>query len=218
MAVLQSNLTDRGILHRRDRALGAQPDNPWLTPPPTPHEKPPARPVQVTADAPAPQPGVLPPPPEQRLPLRELSRQELLVPMWLTAAHGGAGCSTLAELSVGWRDAGRAWPLSPQPDRPARVLLCARTSYTGLRAAQAALTDWASGRVPVTLEGLVLAAAAPGRPPKQLRPLLELVKGAAGRVWELGWQSQWLTGPPVMTADRGLRELIADLDIQRKEA
>jgi hypothetical protein len=217
MAVLQANLTDRRILHRRDHALGAQPDNPWLTPPASPSE-PPARPVEVSVDAPAPQPGVLPPPPEQRLPLRELSRQELLVPLWLTAAHGGAGCSTLVELSVGWKEAGRAWPLSPQPDRPARVLLCARTSYTGLRAAQAALTDWASGRVPVKLEGLMLAAAAPGRLPRQLRPLLELVKGAAGRVWEVGWQSQWLIAPPVMTADRGLRELFDELNIQRREA
>ena len=137
--------------------------------------------------------------------------------VWLTSAHGGAGSSTLAELAVGWRAAGRAWPISPEPDRPARVLLCARTSYTGLRSAQAALTDWASGRVPVRLEGLVLLAAAPGRLPKQLRPLLELVRGAAGRVWEIGWQSQWLIGPPAMTRDRGLRELSADFNIQPKE-
>ena len=155
---------------------------------------------------------------EQRLPCRELTRHELLVPVWLTSAHGGAGASTLAELSVGWRAAGRAWPISPEPDRPARTLVCARTSYSGLRAAQTALTDWASGRLPVQLEGLVLLAAAPGRPPKPLRPLLELVRGAAGRVWEIGWQPQWLLGPPVMTGDRGLRDLFQRFNLQAKEA
>src|SRR6059058_5877912 len=193
------------------------PENPWLTPPASA----PAvatRPIEVSAPSPQRQPGVLPPPPEQRLPWRELTRQELLVPVWLTSAHGGAGSSTLAELSVGWRAAGRAWPISPEAGRPARALVCARTSYTGLRAAQAALTDWASGRLPVQLEGLVLLAAAPGRTPKPLRPLLELVRGAAGRVWEIGWQPQWLLGPPVLTGDRGLRDLFQRFNLQPKEA
>ena len=193
-------------------------ENPWVTPPPGLPRTPKPAPVEVTPGAWGPQPGVPPPPPEQRLGARELSREELLVPIWLTSAHGGAGSSTLAQLSVGWRAAGTAWPISPEPGRPARVLLCARTSYTGLRAAQAALTDWASGRVPVHLEGLVLLAAAPARTPKQLRPLHELVRGAAGRVWEIGWQSQWLTGPPVITRDRGLRELFERFNIQPKEA
>lgn len=193
-------------------------ENPWVTPAPGRPEPPKPRPVEPPAETPGPQPGVPPPPPEQRLPARQLSREELLVPMWLTSAHGGAGSSALAELSVGWRAAGTAWPISPEPDRPPRVVLCARTSYSGLRAAQAALTDWASGRVPVRLEGLALIAAAPGRTPKQLRPLLELVRGAAGRVWEIGWEPQWLTGPPVMTRDRGLRELFERFNIQPKEA
>jgi hypothetical protein len=192
-------------------------ENPWVTPA---NGRSPAASVarpEPLAAAPAPQPGVLPPHPAQRLPWRELSREELLVAVWLTSAHGGAGSSTLAELTVGWRAAGSAWPISPEPDRPARVLLCARTSYTGLRSAQAALTDWTSGRVPVCLEGLVLLAAAPGRLPKQLRPLLELVRAAAGRVWEIGWQPQWLIGPPAMTRDRGLRELSAHFNVQPKE-
>jgi hypothetical protein len=195
------------------------PENPWITLPPQPPA--PAavtRPVEVTAQSPQPQPGVLPPPPEQRLPWRDLTRQELLVPVWLTSAHGGAGSSTLAELSVGWHAAGRAWQISPEPDRPARTLVCARISYTGLRAAQVALTDWASGRLPVQLEGLVLLAAAPGRTPKPLRPLLELVRSAAGRVWEIGWQPQWLLGPPVMTGDRGLTDLFQRFNLQPKEA
>lgn len=193
-------------------------ENPWVTPPPGRPKAPKPAPVQVTPGAPGPQPGVPPPPPEQRLGAREISREELLVPIWLTSAHGGAGSSTLGELSVGWRAAGTAWPISPEPERPARVLLCARTSYTGLRAAQAALTDWASGRVPVRLDGLALLAAAPGRTPKQLRPLLELARAAAGRVWEIGWQPQWLTGPPVMARDRGLRDLFERFNIQPKEA
>lgn len=179
--------------------------NPWLAPPTAAAALDSADPIGPPL---SPQPGgVSPPPPPRRLAWRTLSDDELPVALWLVSAHGGAGCSTLAALSGGWRAAGCAWPIAP-PTRPARALLCARTSHTGLRAAQAALTDWTSGRVPVRLEGIVLLASAPGRLPKQLRPLLELVRGAApGRVWEIGWQPQWQIGPPTMPTDRQLKHL-----------
>jgi hypothetical protein len=221
--MLKSVITKGGpaLGSRESHAGGAA--NPWVSPSERADaaataELSEAQPVDLPAP-PAPQPGVFPPPPEQRLRFRELSRAELLVPLWLVSAHGGAGSSTLAVLSVTWRSAGQAWPVSQQAERPARVLLCARVSYAGLRAAQAALTDWASGRVPVALEGLVLLAAAPGRFPKQLRPLAELVRGAvSGRVWVIGWHSEWLVGPATLPQDRGIRDLFMHFNVQPKEA
>jgi len=194
--------------------------NPWVARAPSePANQPDSRePRDAVAPLPAPLPGVTAPAPQRRLASRTLSLQELLVPGFIVSAHGGAGASTLAALSPGWQAAGQAWPVSPDPGRPVRVLLSARTSYTGLRAAQAALIDWTSGRVPVQLEGLALLACAPGRLPKQLRPLLELVRGGLpGRVWEIGWQPQWQLGEPTMPADRDLKDLFAALRNPPKE-
>lgn len=56
-------------------------------------------------------------------------------------------------------------------------MLVARTNARGLRAAQLAATEWASGDVPVHLEGLVLLADAPGRLPKALKQFVRLVAG-----------------------------------------
>ena len=220
--MLKSVIAKRGSAAGRRDTPAVESANPWLSPSEAERTRQPAMPTQSEAGQPSitpvPQPGVAPPATDQRLVWRRLSREELLVPLWLVSAHGGAGGSTLAALSVNWRSAGQAWPVSQQPERPARVLLCARSSFTGLRAAQAALTDWTSGRIPVALEGLVLLAAAPGRLPKQLRPLVELVSGAVPRrVWEIGWQSEWLLGPPALPPDRGVRELFTHFNVQSKE-
>ena len=109
---------------------------------------------------------------------------------WWLGAHGGAGESTLAEYLPGSRAADHAWPTSGAAEvgAPARVVLVARSHARGLRAAQRALTDWASGAVPgVELLGLVVVADAPGRTPKPLRDLSRLVAGGAPRVWHLPW-------------------------------
>lgn len=44
----------------------------------------------------------------------------------------------------------------------------------------------------VVLAGLVVVAAAPGRTPKRIDALLDLVCGAYPRVWEVPWVEEWL--------------------------
>ncbi|MFZ0088399.1 MAG: DUF6668 family protein [Solirubrobacteraceae bacterium] len=133
--------------------------------------------------------------------------------MWFVlGVHGGAGETTLAALLPGAGAADHAWPLSPDPRRPARVLLVARTSHAGLLAAQHALRDWASGAVAAELLGLVLMADAPGRLPRQLRPLADLVASATPRIWELPWQAHWRLGQPTrQRASRELHQLVHQL-------
>jgi hypothetical protein len=68
------------------------------------------------------------------------------------------------------------------------VVLVARTHASGLRAAQAAARQWASGALPtVRLLGLIAVADAPGKRPRALRELLELISGGVPQTWELPW-------------------------------
>ncbi|MEK8229339.1 hypothetical protein NKG05_30690 [Oerskovia sp. M15] len=61
-----------------------------------------------------------------------------------------------------WPAAEHGWPQLPGAGA-VRVVLTARSSMRGLRAAQAAATQWAAGLVPhVELLGLVIIADAPG--------------------------------------------------------
>lgn len=108
--------------------------------------------------------------------------------LWVVGAHGGAGATTWAHL-LGAGDAGCAWP---RPPHPVQVLVVARANRTGLRAAQAAAIQWASGAVEaVDLVGLLLVADAPGRMPKGLRDYARLVKGAFPQVIDMGWVESW---------------------------
>jgi hypothetical protein len=198
---------------RRGEPLPGQ-QNPWTVPPALPTTDTPVEIAPEPMHRPERQTGVTAPEAEDRLPRRSLSREDLLVPMWITGVHGGAGTSTFAQL-LGIADAGRAWPIGDE--RRPRVLLCARSSYSGLRAAQRALREWAAGDVPVELEGLVLSAAAP-KLPKELRPLLDLVKAAAaGAVWEVGWHEQWVRDDPQMPKDRQLQKLLGVLNDRRDQ-
>ena len=148
-----------------------------------------------------PQPGVAAPGADQQLPRRLLTRGELSTLVWWVGAHGGAGETSLERLLTGSRAADHAWPISPDRARPARTILIARTSYTGLTAAQRALRDWGSGSVSVELLGLVLIADAPGKLPKELRALVDLIDGAApGATWLLPWQPDWRFGQPSVRA------------------
>ena len=205
-------MTALTLKSQRARRRVDEPDNPWTAP----TRQGALTPVEASLAQPAlelaPQPGVTRPATGLRLPWTTLSADQLAAPLFVVSAHGGAGGSTIAMLSPGWQAVGPSWPIAPDGEPPVPAILCARTSYQGLRAAQAALTDWASGSVPVRLEGLVLAAHAPGRLPKQLHPLRELVRGAAaGRVWEIGWQPQWQLADPVMPRDRVVRDLFDQL-------
>ncbi len=160
--------------------------------------------VSTPAPPPAllgPQPSVQPPRDADRFDRWTLSDSEAgTVGVWWVGAHGGAGESTLEQLLEGSRAAGHAWPISPPHAAPARVLLVARTNAHGLRAAQLAAIEWASGQVPIQLEGLVLIADAPGRLPRPLKDFAQLVSGGVPVTWRLPWMEAWLTGEPVSAA------------------
>lgn len=192
----------------RGRARDAVP-NPWLAG--SGSEKPrDAEPPEDSAASPpvspsgpaAPQPGLPGPPPDARLPRTALTPGATARVWWL-GVHGGAGESTLEQLLDGSRAAGHAWPVpAPGTHAAARpsVVLVARTHAHGLRAAQAAARDWASGDVPVRLLGLLLIADAPGRLPRPLRDLSRLVAGGVPASWSVAWYEPWRLGTPVATA------------------
>jgi hypothetical protein len=135
--------------------------------------------------------------------------------LWWVGVHGGAGETTLTTLLPGSRATGHVWPLPIGHDEPPpRVILVARTHASGLKAAQDALRDWAAGDLPVKLLGLVLIADAPGRLPKPLRDLAQLVAGGAPKVWRIPWHEPWRRGEPIELpeAPSDLRSLMEELD------
>lgn len=144
-----------------------------------------------------PQASVAAPRPADCFPRRDLHEVEQSVALWWVGVHGGAGESTLEQLLEGSRAAGHAWPIASPGAPPARVALVARTHARGLRAAQLAATEWASGTVPVQLEGLVLLADAPGRLPRPLKDFAQVISGGVPTVWRLPWVEAWRTGEPV---------------------
>jgi hypothetical protein len=94
------------------------------------------------------------------------------------------------------------------------VVLIARSSGRGLRAAQAAATQWAAGLAPnVEVLGLVIVADAPGRLPRPLRELAQLVSGGVPRTWTVPWVESWRLGEPVAldSAPREVRRLVDEL-------
>lgn len=129
----------------------------------------------------------------------QVDQLPLLVPvkpavLWVVGAHGGAGESTIAGLDDLWDEGRHAWPGGPAHEQRA-VVIAARSNAHGLVKAQAAARQWAAGMVPgVTLLGLVVVADAPGKLPKPLRELRQLVAGAYPRVWDLPWIETWRRG------------------------
>jgi len=144
-------------------------------------------PVSLDARALAPETGWLP--------IRELTDPEAEVQCWFVGAHGGAGESTLARLFARVAPAGHAWPLAPYGRPRPRVVLCARTNFWGMRAAQAAMRDWSANyRRHVDVLGLVLVADRPGRLPRPLSDLQHDLDGAAANVWRVPWVEAWSLG------------------------
>ncbi|MGI5347351.1 DUF6668 family protein [Streptomyces sp. CA-250714] len=172
--------------------------NPWLSPnrPSAGNNGEPQRSVQDALTAltgPAAPQGAGVPRPAHVLPVT--APQPIAGPgWWWLGVHGGAGVTTLERAVPGGQDAHRAWPVSevPQP-----VVLVARSSAGGLKAAQSAAQQWASRTVTgVELLGLVVVADAPGRRPRVLRDLLRLASGAVPRLWEIPWVEAWRLGEP----------------------
>ncbi|WP_431837840.1 DUF6668 family protein [Cellulomonas sp. Y8] len=93
--------------------------------------------------------------------------------VWLIAAHGGAGVSTVSALTGLPVLEG---PGREQGHRRGGVLVVTRTHAAGLITTQRLLGRASALRVP--LAGLLLVADAPGRVPRQLLDLIDLVRGA----------------------------------------
>jgi hypothetical protein len=135
--------------------------------------------------------------------------------LWVVGAHGGAGESSIAALVEGWQAAEHAWPDPADVGQSCPCVLVARTHAYGLRAAQAALRQWASGTLSehTRLLGLVLVPDASGRLPKPLRDLSAHVAGGAPRTWQFSWLEPWRTGEQLGLEDlpRSARQVLADL-------
>jgi hypothetical protein len=172
--------------------------NPWL-PQPRPYGGSNGKPPQSVRDAPtgltgpsAPQ-GAGVPAPDHALPISP-PQTGVTHAWWWLGVHGGAGVTSLEHAVPGGRDAGRAWPAATETQR---VVLVARSSANGIRAAQNAARQWASHMVTgIDLLGLVVVADAPGRRPRALQDLVRLVSGAVPRLWEIPWMEPWRLGEP----------------------
>jgi hypothetical protein len=190
----------------------SDPLNPWLSRPtkPNPGEAAPIAAVPDTFGPVAPQRGVPAPDRVDQLPIRDHAASAAL---WWVGVHGGAGESTLASLIPGWQAAEHAWPRTAAPT-PARTVLVARSDARGLRAAQDAMRQWAAGLVPsVEVLGLAVMADAPGRLPRSLRELLQVVSGGVPRTWSVPWVDAWRVGEPPAPSDapREVQRLVDEL-------
>lgn len=154
------------------------------------------------------------PQPSVRRPLQGLGWRKVARPgmLFIVGAHGGAGETTLAGLDDGWIATGHFWPQMIH-HTPANCVLTARTSATGLTAAQDTLAQWASsGAGTSRLLGLVLIPDAPGRLPRPLRDLAHVVAGGAPRCWTIPWIDAWRYGPPTPeTTPAAVRKLADQL-------
>ena len=136
--------------------------------------------LEHTTGPAAPQPGITAP--SHGLGVLDVPADDRL---WVAGVHGGAGETTLAVALTG-TGTDRRWP---RADTPPRVLLVARTHLSGLRAAQRAAQQWASGNSPaVDLVGLALVPDAPGKLPRELRDFAQVVTGGFPRSWFLPWE------------------------------
>lgn len=194
-------------------------DNPWVRKPPGEQ---PARVIvefpEVTGPKPAsvtaPQDGVPVPDQADRLPQRKTPHGATV---WWLGVTGGAGESTLASLARGSRAADHAWPIPENLGSQCRVVFVARTNYAGLAAAQRAAIEWASGVLgdAVRVDGLVLIPDMPGRTPKELRHLAQVVSGGLPHTWSLPWVDAWRFGPldPAVELPKEFHALLAELHL-----
>ena len=186
--------------------------NPWITSPET------AEPEEATADEYVSPPaiitgpvlGMVEPDAADRLARRTVTGTATV---WVTGVHGGAGETRLSHLVEGARPTEHAWPILEDGFSKPAVLLVCRSDMHGLKAAQRALIQWASGATPdVNLLGLAVLADAPGKLPKALRDFAALIGGGAPRLWMLPWVESWRLGDTnTGTPGREYQRLITDL-------
>jgi hypothetical protein len=117
----------------------------------------------------------------------------------LTAAHGGAGISTLAGLDEELA-AGSGWP--PSEVRP--VVVVCRSHAAGLIAAGRLLE---AHRTNPPL-GVLVVADAPGHLPMALHRRLRLLAGVAPQVWRLPWVEAWRRSPAAGPVPPAVRKVL----------
>ncbi|WP_141393637.1 DUF6668 family protein [Glutamicibacter sp. BW80] len=135
-----------------------------------------------------------------------------LATLWCLGTHGGSGETRIASQNDDWRGANHSWPVSVSGT--VKVLLLARSHMSGLRAAQRAIIQWASGLVPnVEVIGLAIVADAPGRLPRALRDTAQVVGGGVPRIWHLPWIESWRLEESSNSADqpRELRKFLKEI-------
>lgn len=195
------------------------PPNPWLPPEEDVADSPAIGiTCRVAATGPEhPQSGVPTPDQVDQLPIRSHS---VTAALWIVGVHGGSSESSVSNLDASWRAAGHAWPRADARG-PIPVVVVARTSARGLTAAKAAAKQWGAGLVPdVRLLGLILVDDAPGRLPRPLRDLAQVVAGGYPRTWRIPWIEAWRLGEDVssmLTAPREVRRVVEELHILLKD-
>lgn len=133
--------------------------------------------------------------------------------VWLVAAHGGAGCTTIRMSARDrYADAGRALPVSTDPSRPSRIVLCAMCTGRGLESLRGLLADWNAGLFgPTVLAGVAVTMPLP-RTPRELRRGTLLVGSAAPNLWRLPFvRGLDLDGFPA-SWPRAYARMLRDLD------
>jgi hypothetical protein len=120
-----------------------------------------------------------------------MSGQPLL---WWAGCHGGAGVTTLAQVTGVGIDGGTAWPAPPLTGPPTVVILVCRASARGTWAATGAVEQWRSGNTPgnIQLAGVVAIPASDRRPPRVALERLRLIAGWVPELWRLGWVEEYL--------------------------
>ena len=107
--------------------------------------------------------------------------------MWWVGCHGGAGVTTMRQLTGLGMEA-RTWPVPP-PGWPTSVVLVCRASASGTAAACGWIEQVVERRLPsgVRVVGLVAVAASRRRPARLVVERLKLMRSWLPAVWRVGW-------------------------------
>ena len=153
------------------------------------------------------QPAVTPPEAAEQLARFTTAAQARV---WVVGAHGGSAETTVAQLLAG-TETDHRWPdTTPAP----AVLLTARTHASGLKAAQLTMRAWAAGQTPhVRLVGLVLVADAPGKLPRALSDLAEVISGGVPHLWQLPWVDEYRLAVDPADPPRQVRKILHEINV-----
>lgn len=110
-------------------------------------------------------------------------------------AHGFAGTSTLAQMWAPAADTGTSWPAHPGTTQ--LVLVCARATIAGIRAAAQVLRAAGRGEIPdgVQVCGLIVVAARPGSCPKEISRYAGTVAELVPHRYDVEWFEPLMCAP-----------------------